>query len=64
MPRKYQPRSRKHWTSHAMEDALAERKALNTSIRNLSKKYHIPRSSLERHLNQSINNQGRKPVHM
>lgn len=64
MPRKYQPRSRKHWTSHAMEDALAERKALNTSIRDLSKKYNIPRSSLERHLNQSINNQGCKPVYI
>lgn len=64
MPRKYQPRSRKHWTSQAMEDTLAERKALNTSIRDLSKKCNIPRSSLERHLNQSINNQGRKPAYI
>ena len=63
MPRKYQPRPQKHWTSHAVEDALAERKALNTLIRDLSKKYNIPTSSLERHLNQSINNQGRKPVY-
>ena len=44
MPRKYQPRPQKHWTSHAVEDALAERKALNTLIRDLSKKYNIPTS--------------------
>ena len=62
MPRNYKSAPKKHWTCKAMEDALKEREAANTSIRDLSKKYNIPRSSLNRHLHQSISSQGRKPV--
>ena len=57
MPRNYKSALKKHWTCKAMEDALEERKAANTPIRDLSEKYNIPRSSLNRHLHQSISSQ-------
>ena len=62
MLRNYKPVPKKHWTSKTMEDVQEERKAANTSIRDLSKKYNIPRSSLNRHLHQSISSQDRKLV--
>ena len=62
MLRNYKAVPKKHWTSKTMEDAQEERKAANTSIRDLSKKYNIPRSSLNRHLHQSISSQDRKLV--
>ena len=62
MPKNYKSAPKKHWTCKAMEDALEERKAANTSICDLIKKYNKPRSSLNRHLHQSISSQGQKPV--
>lgn len=62
MPRTYTPRSKKLWSDKALEDAIAERKAANTSFRDLQKKYNIPKSTLERHLNKKPGQQGRKTV--
>ena len=54
--------SKKHWSKKALEDAKAERKATNTYLRHLAKKYNVPRSTLERHLNGKPGQQGRKTV--
>ena len=62
MPGNYKSAPKKHWTCKVMKGALEERKAANTFIHDLSKKYNIPRSSLNRHLHQSISSQGWKPV--
>ena len=62
MPRKYQKRSKQHWAPNAMIDALAEHKELKTSIRKLSEKYNIPKSTLSDHIKGPISVQGRKPV--
>ena len=43
MPRKYIPRPKKHWNGTALQNALAERKELGTSIRKLAVKYGIPK---------------------
>lgn len=62
MPRTYKPRPKKHWSNKALEDAITERKAANTSYRELAKKYNVPKSTLERHLTGAPGNQGRKSV--
>jgi len=62
MPRAHTPRPKKHWSVSALEDAIAERKSIGTSFRDLQGKYNIPKSTLERHINSAIGNQGRKPV--
>lgn len=62
MPRKYTPRPTKHWSSSALEDAVAERKVAGISYRKLFQKYNVPRSTLVRHMKQDVGRQGRKNV--
>ena len=62
MPRKHKANRRPHWSDRALEDAIAERKNARTSFRELAKKYNVPKSTLERHINGNIGKQGRKPV--
>ena len=50
MPRPYKKKPTKHWSQKALQDALVDRKENGTSFQKLSKKYNIPRSSLERHV--------------
>ena len=52
MVRNYKSNNKtKRWTQAALEQAMAERKELNTSIRVLAKKYGLTKSSLHNHLN-------------
>ncbi|XP_066926658.1 uncharacterized protein [Clytia hemisphaerica] len=60
MPRNPKPRPNRH--EKALEDAIAERKTLGTSYRDLANKYNVPKSTIERHINSNIGNRGRKPV--
>ena len=67
MPRPYKKKTTKHWSQKALQDALVDRKENGTSFRKLSKKYNIPRSSLERHVRAaekgvSLTSQGGKSV--
>lgn len=62
MPRTYKPKSKKHWSDQAMQDALAERETAGTSVRDLSKKYNIPKTTLGTRLKKDVKVQGRKPV--
>ena len=50
MARRYKPTSKKLWTQAALKNALAEHKELGTSLRDLSKKHNIPKSTLANHI--------------
>ena len=62
MARDPKPRPNRHWTQKALQDALAEHKELKTSVRDLEKKYNVPRSTIDRYINGNPGTQGRKPV--
>ena len=67
MVRTYKKNSKQHWTPQAMAEALAEHKektelGLKTSIRELAKKYNIPKSTLGDNIKGDVGVQGRKPV--
>ena len=53
MVRNYKSKNKtKKWTQAALEQAIAERLELNTSIRDLSKKYGVTKSSLHNHIKE------------
>ena len=60
--RAYKPHPKKHWTNAAMTNAIAELKKAGTSERAISKKYNIPRATLQRHLKGILHKVGRNPV--
>ena len=51
MPRTYQPRPKKTYTEITEENALAEHKEFGTSVRALAEKPKVPKSTLQRRLN-------------
>ena len=49
MPRTYDYHQICHWTDVELSHALQEHKVAGTSIRDLSKKYGVPKSTIQRH---------------
>ena len=67
MPRKYKPKPTKLWNDNSLQRAVTENAVSGTSIRKLSEKYSIPKSTLHFHLslrkrNLKPSGQGCKPV--
>ena len=63
MPRTYQPRPKKTYTEITVENALAEHKEFGTSVRALAEKPKVPKSTLQRRLNNGhAKKVGCKPV--
>ena len=63
MPRTYQPRPKKTYTEITVENALAEHKEFGTSVRALAEKPKVPKSTLQRRLNNGhAKKVGYKPV--
>ena len=50
MPRTYEHHPICHWTDVALNHALQEHKVAGTSIRDLSKKCSVPKSTVQRHI--------------
>ena len=52
-----------HWTDVALNHALQEHRVAGTSIRDLSKKYEVPKSTIQRHIKKGGKSKvGRKTV--
>ena len=63
MPRTYQPRPKKTYTEITVENALAEHEEFETPVRVLAEKPKIPKSTLQRRLNNvHAKKVGCKPV--
>ena len=73
MVREYKPKGPKTWNKHILENALKEREEKGTSMRELSKKYNIPMTTLHRNMEfkkkdggamafLEVERRGKKPV--
>ena len=58
----YKLHRKKNWTNAAITNAIAELKKRRASERAISKKYNIPRATLQRHLKEKLDEVGQKSV--